>query len=153
MKTQTWWTILVVQAVLATLGSLYYGYYGDPVANIALGNFFPVDAGYPPCDLCRYARILMYPLVRFGLYGMVTQLRQLATPIFRVSVAGIVLEIYHYILQNFPIDTGEFCTKANPCNALSVDYFGFITIPFLCLIAFVVIAICARNIMRSTNNK
>jgi hypothetical protein len=55
-------------------------------------------------------------------------------------IFGIPLEIYHYLLQKFRIPTSQFCTSANPCSALEVNYFDFITIPFLCGVAFIIIA-------------
>lgn len=61
--------------------------------------------------------------------------------IFPLVMIGIPLEIYHYMLQKNPnIVTIFECTGAKPCDALQVNYFGFVTIPFLCLIAFVIIA-------------
>lgn len=59
----------------------------------------------------------------------------------------MLLEIFHYILQK-PGIIGKTsivnpfgCTAANPCAALHVDYMGIITIPLLCLAAFVIIHI------------
>lgn len=133
--------IIFVQALVATLGSLYYGRYGDPVVNLMSGDLFNPANGYSPCTLCRYARILMYPLTLISLVGIIKKSYDAVDYMIIPVVLGILLELYHYSLQKFPISTSAFCTKANPCNALQVDYFGFITIPFLCLIAFVVIAI------------
>ncbi|MCB9807281.1 hypothetical protein H6768_05390 [Candidatus Peribacteria bacterium] len=61
----------------------------------------------------------------------------------------MALEAFHYILQKpglvgkLTIENPFGCTTANPCAALNVDYFGFITIPLLCFIAFAVIHIFA----------
>ena len=54
--------IIFAQALIAMLGSLYYGFYGDPFS----GDFFNSANALEPCELCRYARILMYPLVFFS---------------------------------------------------------------------------------------
>lgn len=133
-------SIVFLQALLAMAGSLYFSNYGDPISNFMAGDFFPTDGGFPPCHLCWWARILMYPIVVIGLVGIWVRdysgaLRYALT----LSIPGIVLEAYHYALQKFDISTAEFCTLDNPCVAMSVDYFGFITIPFLCLVAFFVI--------------
>lgn len=133
--------IIFVQALLATLGSLYYGRYGDPVLNVMSGDVFNPANGFSPCTLCRYARILMYPLTLISLVGIIKKSSDAVDYMIPAVWLGIILELYHYALQKFPISTSSFCTKMNPCNALQVDYFGFITIPFLCLVAFVVIAI------------
>jgi hypothetical protein len=36
--------VILVQAILATVGSLYYQYYGDPVTNILAGDLFASSA-------------------------------------------------------------------------------------------------------------
>ncbi len=144
--------IIFVQALVATIGSLYYGRYGDPVVNIMTWDLFNAANGYAPCTLCRYARILMYPITITALIGILKKSYDAVDYMIIPVVLGILLELYHYSLQKFPISTSAFCTKMNPCNALQVDYFGFITIPFLCLIAFVVIAIVIFLLKKATKS-
>jgi len=83
----------------------------------------------------------MYPIVIVSYVGIAKQDKRFTDYLLPLSGLGIVLELYHYALQKFPIPTFFTCSQANPCNALQVDYFGFITIPFLALIAFSVIFI------------
>ncbi len=133
-----------VQALVATFGSLYFSNYGDPIKNIfEYGEVFPWGEGFDPCLLCYWARILMYPILVISLAGLLKKDRKFTDYVLFLSVPGIFLESYHYALQKLPIDTSLGCTAAVPCSALSVDYLGFITIPFLCLTAFVVITVFA----------
>lgn len=81
--------IIFFQALIAMLGSLYYSNYGDPVVNAQTGKFFPVDNGFEPCGMCRWSRILMYPIVWFSLWALIRQDRKIVTVIQRVSLAGI----------------------------------------------------------------
>lgn len=132
--------VIFFQALVAMLGSLYFEHFGDPVANAQAGNFFPAEGGFTPCNLCRWARILMYPIVWFSFFALLRKDKKIVNGLMRVSGAGILLETFHYLMQKTDLFNIEaFCTKANPCSALQVDYFGFMTIPFLCLIAFIVI--------------
>ncbi len=133
--------IIFFQALIATIGSLYYGRYGDPVVNIMTWDLFNPENGFSPCTLCWYARILMYPITLTTLVAIIKKSYDAVDYMIIPVALGILLELYHYSLQKFPISTSAFCTKENPCNALQVDYFGFMTIPFLCFIAFLVIAI------------
>jgi disulfide bond formation protein DsbB len=121
------------------LGSLYYGRYGDPVLNIAKGVLFPASGGFTPCELCRYARILMYPLVLISLIAFFKKDTKAIDTILVFSILGVALEIYHYGLQKINFQTSFVCTYVNPCEALQVNYRGFLTIPLLCLVAFCVI--------------
>lgn len=134
---------IFLQALVATLGSLYYSTYGDIVANLVTGDLFTTANGLVPCQLCWFARILMYPLVFISTVGIVKNDKRFTDYVLPLSLLGVVLEVYHYSLQMLPIRTHFGCTLENPCNALQVAYFGFITIPFLALVAFVVISVLA----------
>lgn len=139
----TLYTLIFLQALAAVAGSLYFSTYGDPLANIAVGSLFPADAGFPPCILCWWARILMYPILVISGVGLLKEDKNFVQYVLPLSFAGILLEIYHYSLQKLPIVNIQPCTLHNPCEAMSVNYLGFITIPFLCLVAFVVIFVCS----------
>lgn len=138
--------IIFVQALIATLGSLYYSYFGDPILNLQTGQLFSLMNWLVPCDLCRWARILMYPLVFISGIALIEKSTKYALTVLIISKIGIFLELYHYLLQKVNISTSFTCTFANPCNALEVNYFWFITIPFLCLLAFLIINIASRKV-------
>lgn len=123
--------IIFFQALIATLGSLYFGFFGDPVENFFTGQWFDRGNGFTPCDLCRYARILMYPLVFISGVALIRNERKMVLWYMLPSVIlGLILEILHYTAQMVPsFDIGATCTAANPCMALYVQYFGFLTIP------------------------
>lgn len=55
--------LIFVISLLATIGSLYYGYYGDPVVNIMTRDLFNKANAIPACDLCWYVRVFQYPIV------------------------------------------------------------------------------------------
>jgi disulfide bond formation protein DsbB len=144
--------LIFLQAFIATLGSLYYSTFGDPVKNIMEGNPFPYASGFMPCELCWFARILMYPIVILSMVGMIKEDKKFTDYILPLSVIGIFLDIFHYGLQKFNWQNPFGCTLSNPCNALQVQYLGFITIPFLALTAFTVITVLCL-IYRSLNSK
>lgn len=109
--------------------------------------------GLEPCHLCRWARILMYPIVWLSVMALWKKRTDIIVYVRNISYAGIVLELYHYLLQKTNwldfMSFNSFCTKANPCAASQqVNYLGFITIPFLCLIAFIVIAVAGTLYLR-----
>lgn len=116
--------LIWLQTLIATVGSLFYS----------------EVMGYVPCDLCWIQRIFMYPLVI--IYGVAAIKRDIliALPGLILSIAGSCVAIYHYALQKVPLlqDAGGFCSTVS-CNVQYVNYFGFITIPFLAAIAFLVV--------------
>lgn len=131
--------IIFFQALVATMSSLYLGRYGDPVMNYRTWQWFNPDNGFGICDLCRYARILMYPLVLISGVALIRNDNKAVFYMLPSVILGIMLETLHYTAQMFTIDIWFTCTAANPCMAFYVRYFGFLTIPGLCLIAFLVI--------------
>jgi disulfide bond formation protein DsbB len=111
-------------ATIATLGSL----------------FFSEVMEYPPCILCWYQRILMYPLVIIFLVGLFP----LDKNIFKYSVPFVMLgwltALYHNLLQYEIISKSMTpCTQGIPCSTKYVNFFGFISIPMLSFIAFSII--------------
>lgn len=134
---------IFLQALVATLGSLYYSTYGDPVVNLMSGRLFPSSGGFEPCELCWFGRILMYPLVVLSGVALLKEDRKFTDYVLPLSVPGLLLGFYHYGLQKLSFPNPFRCTAANPCSALQVNYLGFITIPLLEFVAFVVITALA----------
>jgi len=112
-------------ALTAMLGSLYYS----------------EIAGFVPCTLCWYQRILMYPLSLIILVGILKQDEYLPGYVLPFSMIGIGVSTYHYLIQQGLLAHPATCSIGIPCNLSYVNYFGFITIPFLALTAFTLITI------------
>jgi disulfide bond formation protein DsbB len=110
-------------ALLAMAGSLYF----SEVAN------------YTPCTLCWYQRIAMYPLVL--ILGIAIFRRDIGIRIYAIpmAVVGAVISTYHWLLERIPeLDYGA-CSSGVPCSQKWFEEFGFVTLPFLALIAFLLI--------------
>lgn len=137
-------------ALFSMFGSLYFSNYGDPVANLANGNMFPFGGGLPPCLLCWWARIFMYPIVFISGVGLTTNDRTVSKYILPLSILGTLLTGYHYALQKFYVVDLFKCSSFVPCSEIQVDYFGFITIPLLGFIAFAAITILAILLRQSS---
>jgi disulfide bond formation protein DsbB len=84
----------------------------------------------------------MYPLV--PLLGIATfrqdaQVWRYALP---VSTVGLATSTYHYLLQKVPgLAPPASCSGGVPCTAQYIDWFGFVTIPFLAGVAFLLITV------------
>src|SRR5690625_6330489 len=126
-KSKTSETILLIiwiQALIATLGSLFYS----------------EVMGFTPCELCWVQRIFMYPLVM--IYGVAAFKKDLsiALPGLFLSGIGMFISAYHYLLQKLPLlEAVGASFVIVSCDTEYVNYFGFITIPFLAGTAFIVI--------------
>lgn len=120
-----------------------YGLYFAWVTSlIATGGslFFSEVLHYIPCSLCWFQRIFMYPLtILLGIAGFKND-RSIKTYAMPLSIIGGSISLYHYLQQKVP-GFAEIlpCTTGVPCNVDYLNWFGFITIPFLALIAFLLI--------------
>ena len=112
-----------VVALVATLGSLY----------------FSEIAGFVPCTLCWYQRILMYPLTVITLVGFIKQDEYLPNYVLPLAILGLIVSGYHYLVQLGAFGHPAACEVGIPCSLRYVNYFGFVTIPLLALTAFTLI--------------
>lgn len=120
--------IALAAAWTAMLGSLY----------------FSEVLHYVPCTLCWYQRILMYPLAAILIVGLLRRDGNLPHYVLPFSVMGQALSTYHYLVQKtdiFGVPTA--CQAGVPCTTIWINWFGFITIPFLAMTAFFIITIMA----------
>jgi disulfide bond formation protein DsbB len=59
-----------------------------------------------------------------------------------LSIAGGVIALYHYMEQQIPaLQSVLPCRVGVPCHLDYLDWFGWITIPLLALIAFILISV------------
>jgi disulfide bond formation protein DsbB len=111
------------------------------VATLAMAGslYFSEVANYTPCTLCWYQRIAMYPLVL--ILGIAAIRRDSGIRLYAIPLAGVgaAIAAYHYLLEWFPqIDTGA-CTVGIPCTQVWFREFGFVSLPLLALVAFLLV--------------
>ncbi len=108
-------------ALVTTLGSLY----------------FSEIAHFTPCPLCWYQRIAMYPFAIVLLVAALRHDRRIGWYIVPVATIGALFAAYQTQLQAFPHQHSSFCTLSEPCTVRYVWEFGFVSLPFMALSAFV----------------
>ena len=95
---------------------------------------------FVPCTLCWYQRILMYPLAIILLVGYLRKDHGVFLYVLILSVLGVGVSTYHYLLQKTNIFThSAICETGIPCTTTWINLFGFVTIPFLALLGFFII--------------
>lgn len=110
-------------AMLSTVGSLYY----SEIAKFA------------PCKLCWFQRIFMYPQMFLLGIAFWRNDKKIADYIILLSFIGGIFAAYHYYLQLaphaiLPCSTVGFSVS---CSERFVTQYGYITLPFMSLTAFV----------------
>lgn len=118
------WTLIFAAWLLAsvsTLGALFFG----EVMQL------------PPCVLCWYQRICMFPLaliLAVGLFPLDLKVVRYALPL---AVFGWLIAVFHMLLIAGVIpESIKPCTQGVPCSEKVIEWFGFVTIPLLSVAAF-----------------
>ncbi len=118
--------IALLVAWVAMLGSLY----------------FSEVLGYIPCQLCWVQRIFMYPLAGVLAIGLLRRDPHLPHLVLPFSLIGMGVSTYHYLIQKTDIfGSATVCQTGVPCSTAWINWFGFVTIPFLALAAFFLITV------------
>lgn len=125
-------------SVIAMFGSLY----------------FSEVLKYEPCKLCWYQRILMYPMVIILGIAVIKKDERISFYSMILSAIGACISLYHYSIQKVPFMAERAVTCGRiPCTGDYINWFGFVTIPLLALIAFVIIFICSLQIWRQLRGR
>jgi disulfide bond formation protein DsbB len=133
---------------------LLFGAWATSVLALAGSLYFSEVMKYEPCELCWYQRILMYPLVIFLGIAMIRKDASQWLYVLPLSVIGVCVSLYHYLIQktSFFADSAPACGRV-PCTGEYINYAGFITIPFLALIAFLSITMIMLLLNKQTKKE
>lgn len=114
-----------VTALVATGGSLYF-------SNVA---------GLLPCELCWFQRIFMYPLVLVLGVGLLRRDAGVWRYGLPVSLVGLVISVYHVLLQYNPALEAVPCSTGTPCSMRYLAVYGFVSIPVMAGAGFLLISL------------
>jgi disulfide bond formation protein DsbB len=124
-------------AIFATMGSL----------------FFSEVLHYPPCVLCWYQRIAIYPLVLLIPVGIILKDKKLPYYILPLTLIGATIALYHNLLYYKIIpESLAPCIQGISCTTKYFEWLGFITIPFLSFTTLLFITV-AMFIIKKENNE
>ena len=114
-----------VIAAVATLGSL----------------FFSEIMKLPPCSLCWYQRIFMFPLPVVLLVGLLPYDTRVARYALPLALAGLGIALWHTLLYVGVLpEEAAPCTQRVPCTQPTFTLGGIFSIPVLWLLAFASVA-------------
>lgn len=115
-----------VVAASATLGALFFG----------------EVMGLPPCLLCWYQRICMFPLALILPVGLLPYDRRIVRYGLPLALIGLSIAIFHQLLvAGWVPKSLEPCARGVPCSKTVIELFGFLTIPWLSIAAFATIVV------------
>ena len=123
-------------ASISTLGALFFG----EIMQL------------PPCVLCWYQRIFMFPLMLILPIGLFPFYRKVLRYALPLAALGWLFAVFHVLLIAGVIPEGiKPCIQGVPCSEKVIEWFGFVTIPLLSVVAFsTIIALCVVAVFRSS---
>jgi len=103
--------------------------------------FFSEVMELPPCVLCWYQRIAMFPLVVLlpvGLFPFDRRVVRYAAPLV---LAGWGIAVFQVLLVAGVVpEAMRPCTQGVPCSEVQIEWLGFVNIPLLSFLAFTTMA-------------
>ncbi|WEG12543.1 disulfide oxidoreductase [Pullulanibacillus sp. KACC 23026] len=126
-----------VIALIATLGSLYFSEIAD----------------FTPCKLCWFQRICMYPLTLILGMACFRNDRSISLYVLPLTIIGGCFSLLHLGEQHFHWFERICRGGGVPCSGRYINWFGFITIPLLALIAFILISVLMILIRKESINQ
>lgn len=123
------------------------------VSAATLGSmFFSEVMDLPPCSLCWYQRIFMFPLpivLFMGMFPFDPKVVRYGLPL---SFVGTLVAAYHTLLQwGIVPESMTRCSQGVSCADVSIAILGVFSIPVLSLLAFSTVTVLLITISRSNS--
>lgn len=122
------------------------------ILSVASSLFYSNIAGFPPCDLCWFQRIFIYPLVIILLVALIKKDRNVIRYALAVVVPGFFISLYHnyiYYAKNGLTANCVFGGSQVSCVKRYVFEFGYVTIPLMALTAFALVIVFLLLVKKS----
>ena len=113
------------------------------VATIATAGslFFSQVMELPPCSLCWYQRIFMFPLPIVLLTGLLPYDPRAARYGLPLALVGAAIALWHTLLYiGLLPESAAPCVQGVSCSQPTFELFGVLSIPLLSLLAFLAVA-------------
>lgn len=121
--------------------ALPYAAWALALLSAAGSLFFSEVMDLPPCVLCWYQRIAMYPLVLIIGIGIAVDDAKWKLYALPLALIGLAISVYHNLIYyGFIPESLTPCTEGVSCSERQIEWFGFITIPLMGMAAFFMIS-------------
>lgn len=152
MSSKYYCGMIFIISLVSTLGSLYIWSFGDPMVNIWTGDLFNSSLAIIPCNLCRYIRLAMYPIVIASGWSLMSTQEKPYRTIWTLAVIWLWLCLYKYGLEMNIRSSGEsfVCLgSASDCGVANPLYFWFVSLALLWALANAVMIVLTYRLQKT----
>lgn len=112
--------------------------------------FFSNVMMLPPCTLCWYQRICIFPLSIIFAVGFIKKDRNIFWYSLPLVLIGWIISFYHNLLYYKIIPKAIVaCSSGVSCTDKQIEYLGFITIPLMAITSLTLTLILLINFYRN----
>ncbi len=130
-----------------------YGAFAVALAAMLGSLYFSEIANFPPCVLCWYQRIALYPLVVIFGFAIYKKSKEILLPAFVLVGIAWVIGLYHNLLYYKILpEAAAPCLAGVSCTTKYIEWFGFVTIPLLAFVGSTMILVALIIHWRTKND-
>jgi disulfide bond formation protein DsbB len=131
---------------------MMYINWGISLLSMLVSLIFSEFLKLPPCSLCWYQRVFMYSLVFVLPTGIILRDSKIGYYTSVLSFFGALVALYHNLIYYNIISEGmKVCTADLSCKSRQLEVLGFVTIPMMSLVAFLIILFLSVRSLKNEN--
>lgn len=124
------------------------------IVSLAGSLYFSNVMMLPPCVLCWFQRICIFPMSFILAVGFLKKDKNVLWYALPLVCIGWVISLYHNLLYYKIIQEAiSMCTSGVSCTSKQIEYFGFITIPLMAYTSLTLTLICLIIFYRNSKKE
>lgn len=131
-----------------------YGAFAVSLMAVLGSLYFSEIAHFPPCVLCWYQRVFIYPIALITAFAIYKKNRDMVLPAIVSAAIAWVIGLYHNLLYyNIIPESAAPCINGVSCTTKFIEWFGFVTIPLLAFAGSTILLITLTIYWKSTKGE
>lgn len=124
------------------------------IVSLAGSMYFSNVMMLPPCVLCWFQRICIFPMSFILAVGFLKKDKNVLWYALPLVCIGWIISLYHNLLYYKIIQEAiSMCTSGVSCTSKQIEYFGFITIPLMAYTSLTLTLICLIIFYRNSKKE
>lgn len=124
------------------------------IVSFAGSMYFSNVMMLPPCVLCWFQRICIFPMSILLAVGFLKKDKNVLWYALPLVCIGWVISLYHNLLYYKIIQEAiTMCTSGISCTSKQIEYLGFITIPLMAFTSLTLTLICLILFYRNSKKE